>query len=490
MKARLLLEDGTLFEGKAFGSEGEAAGEVVFNTGMTGYQEVLSDPSYYGQIVTMTYPLIGNYGINRDDFESMRPWIRGFVVRKHETSPSHWRAGANLDQLLKEYGIPGISGIDTRMLTRILRRHGTMRGLIATGGEPLAELKERLAAMPAVRQPVALVSTPRAYRCPGAGERIVLVDFGSKLGILRELTARGCDVVVVPHDATAEQIRAYSPDGILLSNGPGDPKDAPYAINTIRELLGGGDIPIFGICLGHQLLALACGADTGKLTFGHRGANHPVKELDTGRCLITSQNHGYTVLDDSLAATDLVVTHINNNDGTVEGLRHRYLPVFSVQFHPEAAPGPYDSNGLFDRFLELIREHRAARPAGWQAARLRPPAPAAETSAGTAAAGATAAAAAVPTAAAATAAAAAGGASANAAAATGAATAAAAATAAGAAAAAVAASAGAASAAMAASAGAASANAAAAEPPKDKDVHASQEAAASSEGELVYAQKS
>ena len=442
MKARLLLEDGTLFEGKAFGSEGEAAGEVVFNTGMTGYQEVLSDPSYCGQIVTMTYPLIGNYGINRDDFESMRPWIRGFVVRKHETSPSHWRAGANLDQLLKEYGIPGISGIDTRMLTRILRRHGTMRGLIATGGEPLAELKERLAAMPAVRQPVALVSTPRAYRCPGAGERIVLVDFGSKLGILRELTARGCDVVVVPHDATAEQIRAYSPDGILLSNGPGDPKDAPYAINTIRELLGGGDIPIFGICLGHQLLALACGADTGKLTFGHRGANHPVKELATGRCLITSQNHGYTVLDDSIAATDLAVTQINNNDGTIEGLRHRYLPAFSVQFHPEAAPGPYDSNGLFDRFLELIRERRAAGPAGQPAAELLPLVPAAETSAETAAAGA-----------------------------------------------AFAAAAGTAAAGIA-SADAAAAASAASEQPETKDTHASQEAAASTEGELLYAQKS
>ena len=434
MKARLLLEDGTLFEGKAFGSEGETAGEVVFNTGMTGYQEVLSDPSYCGQIVTMTYPLIGNYGIHRDDFESMRPWIRGLVVRKHESSPSHWKTKANLEQLLKEYGILGISGIDTRMLTRILRRHGTMRGLLTTGDEPLAELKERLAAMPAVRQPVALVSTPRAYRCPGAGRRIVLVDFGCKLGILRELAARGCDVVVVPHDATAEQIRAYSPDGILLSNGPGDPKDVPYAIVTIRELLEGEDIPIFGICLGHQLLALACGADTGKLTFGHRGANHPVKELATGRCLITSQNHGYTVLEDSIAATDLVVTHINNNDSTVEGLRHRYLPAFSVQFHPEASPGPYDSNGLFDRFLELIREHQAARRAGQRAAKpLLPLAPAAETSAGTATAGAGA---------------------------------------------------------TAATAVAASTNAAAEELPKDKDTQTSQDAAASSEGELVYAQKS
>ncbi|TBL69359.1 carbamoyl phosphate synthase small subunit [Paenibacillus thalictri] len=383
MKARLLLEDGTLFEGTAFGSEGRSAGEVVFNTGITGYQEVLSDPSYCGQIVTMTYPLIGNYGVNRDDFEAIRPWVSGFVVRKHENTPSNWRALSNVDQLLKQYGIPGISGIDTRMLTRKLRQHGTMKGLLTTGAETLPELHEQLGVTRLARDHVARVSTPHIYRSPGAKERIVVVDFGVKLGMVRELTSRGCDVVVVPHNATAEQIRSFAPDGVLLSNGPGDPQDVPYAVETIRALLG--EVPLFGICLGHQLFALACGADTGKLAFGHRGANHPVKELATGRCIITSQNHGYTVIEDTIASTELEVTYINNNDGTVEGLRHKYAPAFSVQFHPEAAPGPYDSNLLFDQFLELIHQFQSGRAAGQRFAApakitetpVTPPAPAA-----------------------------------------------------------------------------------------------------------------
>jgi len=359
MKARLLLEDGTLFVGQAFGSEGESAGEVVFHTGMTGYQEILSDPSYCGQMIAMTYPLIGNYGINRDDFEAIRPALRGFIVRKHEAMPSNWRSSMNLDLLLKQYGIPGISGIDTRMLTRIIRKHGTMKGLLTTGSQPAAALLEQLQAMQPARNQVSLVSTPQPYRSPGTKERIVLVDFGCKLGILRELTSRGCDVVVVPHTTTADQIRAFQPDGVLLSNGPGDPKDAAYALPTIRGLLG--EVPIFGICLGHQLFALACGADTGKLAFGHRGSNHPVKELESGRCLITSQNHGYTVVDTTVAAAGLIVTHINNNDGTIEGIKHNVHPAFSVQFHPEAAPGPYDGNMLFDQFLDMIRRFQQNR---------------------------------------------------------------------------------------------------------------------------------
>jgi len=359
MKARLLLEDGTLFEGESFGSEGESGGEVVFNTGITGYQEVLSDPSYYGQIVTMTYPLIGNYGINRDDFEAIQPWVRGFVVRNHEIHPSNWRSGTDIGRFLKEYGIIGISGIDTRMLTRLIRERGTMKGLLTTSGESAAELRERLASLPSVRNQVSAVSTRNPYRIPGSKERIVVMDFGSKLGILRELTNRGCDIVVVPHSATAEQIRSYKPDGVLLTNGPGDPQDAAQAVPAIRELLG--DIPLFGICLGHQLFALACGAETQKLTFGHRGANHPVKELQSGRCFITSQNHGYTVAETSIAGTGLSVTHINNNDGTIEGLKHDRYPAFSVQFHPEAAPGPDDSNELFDRFLDLIRQFPSNR---------------------------------------------------------------------------------------------------------------------------------
>ncbi|MDQ0088379.1 carbamoyl-phosphate synthase small subunit [Paenibacillus anaericanus] len=362
MKARLLLEDGTLFTGKSFGAEGDMTGEVVFNTGITGYQEVLSDPSYCGQIVTMTYPLIGNYGIARDDFESIAPSIHGFVVRRYEPTPSNWRAQYNLGDLLKEYNIPGIHDIDTRMLTRIIRQHGTMKGIITTSSKSDQELKEMMAAtsIEELRNQVAQTSTKHIYTSPGAKERIVLVDFGAKSGILRELNKRDCDVIVVPHDTTAEEIRRLQPDGIQLSNGPGDPKDVPYAVKMVSELLG--EYPIFGICLGHQLFALACGADTQKLKFGHRGGNHPVKELQSGRCYITSQNHGYAVTDSSIAGTKLEVTHINNNDKTIEGLKHTEYPAFSVQYHPEAAPGPYDNNYLFDRFLEMIQEHKRLNP--------------------------------------------------------------------------------------------------------------------------------
>lgn len=370
MQARLLLEDGTLFTGTSFGAEGEMTGEVVFNTGITGYQEVLSDPSYCGQIVTMTYPLIGNYGITRDDFESIVPSIHGFVVRRYEPTPSNWRAEYSLGDLLKEYGIPGISDIDTRMLTRIIRQHGTMKGVITTSSKSVEELKEMMVAtsIEELRNQVARTSTKNVYSSPGSKERIVLVDFGAKSGILRELNKRDCDVVIVPHDTTAEEIRRLRPDGIQLSNGPGDPKDVPYAAKMISELLG--EYPIFGICLGHQLFALACGADTEKLKFGHRGGNHPVKELESGRCYITSQNHGYTVTESSIAGTELEVTHINNNDKTIEGLKHSKYPAFSVQYHPEAAPGPYDNSYLFDRFIEMIREHKKNTPTPTRQAQL------------------------------------------------------------------------------------------------------------------------
>jgi len=360
MQARLLLEDGTLFTGRSFGAEGTTVGEVVFNTGMTGYQEALSDPSYCGQILTMTYPLIGNYGVNRDDFERFRSFVAGFVVRRHEPAPSNWRAQVPVDAMLKEYGIVGISDIDTRMLTRILRRSGTMKGLLTTEDAPVEELMERLRTTELPRDQVARTSTREVHVCPGDGERIVLIDYGSKNGILRELLRRGCHVIVVPHDTTADEILRMNPDGVQLSNGPGDPKDVPYAVETIRKLLG--KVPIFGVCFGHQLLALACGADTEKLKFGHRGGNHPVKDLETGRCIITSLNHGYAVKAESVEGTDLVITQINNNDKTVEGLRHRRYPAFSVQYHPEATPGPYDSNSLFDRFLDMIREHKRNHP--------------------------------------------------------------------------------------------------------------------------------
>lgn len=360
MKAVLLLEDGTVFEGKGFGAEADYVGEVVFNTGITGYQEVLSDPSYCGQIVTMTFPQIGNYGIARNDFEAVKSYIHGFVVRELEDVPSNWRAEFTLDEVLKEYGIPGISDIDTRQLTRILRRHGTMKGIISTSGKPLDELKAMLAEGELITDPISRVSSGSTFSIPGSCERVVVVDFGSKSGIIRDLTKLGCDVVVVPHNVTAEQIHKLKPDGVLLSNGPGDPKQVLYAVDMVRDLLG--IYPVFGICLGHQLLALASGADTIKLKFGHRGGNHPVKDLRSGRCYITSQNHGYAVDADSIAGTDLIVTHINNNDKTIEGLSHSKYPAFSVQYHPEASPGPFDSRYLFEEFIALIRDWKSTHP--------------------------------------------------------------------------------------------------------------------------------
>lgn len=356
MKARLILEDGTVFEGKAFGSAKESFGEVVFNTGITGYQEVLSDPSYCGQIVTMTYPLQGNYGINRDDFESVRPFIHGFVVREHCEYPSNFRSQQTLDSLLKEYEIPGISDIDTRMLTRKIRQFGTMKGVITTSDEAAMDFINKMKTLPNMMNQVSVVSTKSVFSSPGRGPRIVLVDFGSKHGILRDLAYRNCDVIVVPYNTTAKEIERLRPDGILLSNGPGDPKDVPEAIEMIKGIMG--KYPIFGICLGHQLFALANGADTEKMKFGHRGSNHPVKELETDRTFITSQNHGYAVTRESLEGLDLEVTHVAVNDGSIEGLKHKSLPAFSVQYHPEAAPGPFDSGYLFDRFLEMVAQNK------------------------------------------------------------------------------------------------------------------------------------
>ncbi len=362
MQARLILADGTIFSGKSFGSERESIGEVVFNTGMTGYQEVLSDPSYCGQMVTMTYPLFGNYGISRDDFETISPFIYGFIVREAEKIPSNWRAQSTLSELLMHYNIPGISSIDTRMLTRKLRYHGVMKGMITTSQASLTELMEKINAYEYPTNQIATVSTAIQYRSPGTEQRIVVMDFGAKNGIVRDLVSRGCDVIVVPHDTSADEIRRHAPDGVLLSNGPGDPKNALYAIATIRSLVEEAKIPIFGICLGHQLIALACGADTEKLKFGHRGSNHPVKDLTTGRCYLTSQNHGYTVNEASVIGTKLVITHVNNNDQTVEGLRHHTSPVFSVQYHPEASPGPWDSSYLFDDFLTMIQTFKQNNP--------------------------------------------------------------------------------------------------------------------------------
>ncbi|WP_112180781.1 carbamoyl phosphate synthase small subunit [Paraliobacillus zengyii] len=358
LNRKLVLEDGTIFTGKAFGSLNKSVGEVVFNTGMTGYQEIFSDPSYCGQIVTMTYPLIGNYGVNRDDFETINPSIHGLVVKEMCEMPSNFRSEESLDSYLKAKDIPAISGIDTRKLTKIIRKHGTMKAILTEASLEVSE-KDELAALSNatfMRDQVERVSTVKPYVVPGRGYRIVLVDFGMKHGILRELTKRMCHITVVPYHYSAEEILRLKPDGIMLTNGPGDPKDVPEAIEMIATIIN--QVPIFGICLGHQLLALACGADTEKMTFGHRGSNHPVKDLEEDRTYITSQNHGYAVTADSLVGTDLVLTQIALNDSSVEGIRHQAFPAFSVQYHPESSPGPEDTSHLFDAFLTEINTHQ------------------------------------------------------------------------------------------------------------------------------------
>lgn len=358
MKRYLILEDGTVFEGTAFGGEDASVGEIVFNTSMTGYQEILSDPSYCGQIITMTYPLIGNYGINSDDFESIEPAVKGMVLREIAEFPSNFRNNLTLDELFKIKGIPGISGIDTRKLTRLIRSKGSIKGVLTAAGEEVRveEVVKMLQETALPRNQVAQVSTARPYPSPGRGKRVVLIDYGMKHGILRELNNRDCDVIVVPYNTSSKEILAWGPDGVMLSNGPGDPKDVEECVEVVRELLG--EVPIFGICLGHQLFARACGADTFKLKFGHRGGNHPVRDLLTGKIEITSQNHGYAVDEETLQGTRLKVTHSALNDGTNEGLAHLDYPAFTVQYHPESSPGPEDSNYLFDRFIEVMNATR------------------------------------------------------------------------------------------------------------------------------------
>ena len=364
-RAILALEDGAFFRGVSFGRVGETEGEVVFNTGLSGYQEVLTDPSYAGQIVTMTYPHIGNYGVNGEDVESARPQVSGFVVREISSVASSWRASGGLERYLDEAGVVGISEIDTRALTRHLRVHGAKRGVISALCQNPDELVDRARAS---RSMVGLdlareVTCPKSYeyeataRPPAHGGRtepfhVVAYDFGMKENILRMLAARGCDVTVVPATTSASEAAALRPDGVFLSNGPGDPEPCTYAIDAARELIQLR--PTFGICLGHQILGLACGGKTFKLKFGHRGANHPVKNLDTGQVAITSQNHGFAVEPSLFDHREYELTHLNLNDGTVEGFRHRTLPTLSVQYHPEASPGPHDSHDLFNQFLKLM----------------------------------------------------------------------------------------------------------------------------------------
>lgn len=354
MKRQLILEDGTIMIGDAFGGDVDKIGEVVFNTGMTGYQEILSDPSYCGQIITMTYPLIGNYGINRDDFESIIPSLSGLIVKEVADFPSNWRSGFSLDEYMKIKNIPGISGIDTRKLTKMIRERGTVKGVICSITKDPEMMLHQVRATVLPKNQVQKVSTKKAYPSPGRGFRVIVVDFGMKHGILRELNNRGCDVIVVPHNITAEEIMNLCPDGIMLTNGPGNPQNVPEAIQMIKEVLG--KVPLFGICLGHQLFALACGAETEKMKFGHRGSNHPVKDLRTGKIALTSQNHGYTVKADSVIGTDMEITHVALNDGTVEGLKHKEFDAFTVQYHPEASPGPEDANYLFDQFITMIEQ--------------------------------------------------------------------------------------------------------------------------------------
>ena len=390
MKAILALADGTVFEGEQFGATGETLGEVVFNTSMTGYQEVLTDPSYKGQIVTMTYPLIGNYGCNEADVESIGPQVEGFVVREYSAYYSNWRSKWSLDSYLSEHGIIGIQGIDTRALTRRLRVHGVMNGCLSTEDLNPESLVEKAKAWHGLVgwDLVHRVTCPSSYawQQQDSGQqsavssqkegseahqslltdsqnpktenhiskyRVVALDFGIKYNILRQLTEHGCQVQVVPAKTTAEEILAAEPDGVFLSNGPGDPMPVDYAIETIQGLMG--KKPLFGICLGHQLLGLALGGKTFKLKFGHRGANQPVKHLETDRVEITSQNHGFCVDIDSLP-NSVDVTHINLNDDTLEGIQHREYPIFSVQYHPEASPGPHDASYLFSRFTEMMGE--------------------------------------------------------------------------------------------------------------------------------------
>lgn len=345
MNAKLILENGVIFKGKAFGYLKESVGEVVFTTGMTGYQEILTDPSYHGQIVTMTYPLIGNYGINLEDMESTRPQVKGFVVREKCDYPNNFRCEISLDDYLKQNKIIGIEGIDTRALTKILRNNGTMKGIIVLEEVFLEDVKEKLEKF-SNKDAVSTVSIDEKYEVPGEGKHVAVIDFGIKQNIIRCFKKRGCRLTVFPHTATAEEILEVNPDLIFLSNGPGDPEDLTFQVEEIRKMIG--KKPVVGICLGHQLLALSLGGKTTKLKFGHRGCNHPVKDLETGKVHITSQNHGYVV---ETLPEDVEVTHININDETVEGLKHEEKKVYSVQFHPEASAGPKDSEYIFDRFL-------------------------------------------------------------------------------------------------------------------------------------------
>lgn len=373
MKAVLLLEDGTMFEGTSFGATGRMCGEVVFNTSMTGYQEILTDPSYNQQIITMTYPLIGNYGTNVEDTESRKLFVSGFIVKEPCDYPSNWRNSISLDEYLKQNNVVGLAGIDTRKLVRHIRTEGAMRAIISSDEFDIQKLTAELADYPGLvgQDIVKDVTSEKSYHWdkpvidvlaeeqlkPAAKFKVIAYDFGIKHNILRLLCSHGCDVTVVPASTQADEVLSQKPDGVFLSNGPGDPAAVTYAIENIKAILG--KVPVFGICLGHQLLALALGAKTYKLKFGHRGANHPVKNLETGQIEITSQNHGFCVDMDTLKGKKIKLTHLNLNDNTNEGISADGLGAFSVQYHPEASPGPHDSQYLFKKFTLLMSERKS-----------------------------------------------------------------------------------------------------------------------------------
>lgn len=355
-KAALVLADGTVFEGCGFGAEGNTVGEIVFTTAMTGYQETLTDPSYCGQIITQTFPLIGNYGVNKVDPESRGCAAAGYIVREFCEAPSNFRCEGGLDDYLKRLNIVGICDIDTRRLTRIIRESGVMNGAIVSGDYDKEKLLEEIRAYKVDDVvPKVSVKERETFNADDPEYNVVLMDYGYKFNIRRELLKRGCNVTVMPYNATAAEILALKPDGIMLSNGPGDPQDNDVSINTLKELIP-AQIPTFGICLGHQLLALANGAKTEKLKYGHRGGNQPVRDIALDKTFITSQNHGYAVIGESVPESAGAVSHVNGNDGTCEGVRYTNAPAFTVQFHPEACGGPHDTSYLFDEFIRLMSE--------------------------------------------------------------------------------------------------------------------------------------
>lgn len=362
VRARIALEDGLVLAGRSVGATGSTGGEVVFTTAMTGYQEVLSDPSYRGQIVTMAYPLIGNYGISTEAWESYRPHVAGFIVSEAAGRPHHWRSESSLAVFLARWNVVGIASVDTRRLVRHLRTHGLQRGVISTDEVSDADLIARARALPEIGELdlVAEVSLPERQHHAGPGARVAVLDCGLKWGIVENLKQRGCDIWVLPHDAAAEEILELRPAGLVLSPGPGDPKRLSHQVAQVQRLWD--RLPIFGICLGHQIVGRAAGAETFKLPFGHRGSNHPVKDLERGRVCVTTQNHGYAVDEASLGDSDVIVTHRNLNDGTVEGLRHRTRPIMSVQYHPEGRPGPLDSAYLFEEWMTMIGAPHPSEP--------------------------------------------------------------------------------------------------------------------------------